>query len=100
MLHVWLLQIGQETMHAQTGVDLVTGLRSKVVTVFGRPKWDKIMGDIKEKHPGKRVGVFVCGPLARLRPAALPRILGIMALISARMLDSEQWRTACRTSLS
>ena len=30
--------------------------------VFGRPEWDKIFTGIKEKHPGKRVGVFVCGP--------------------------------------
>lgn len=58
-------QVGQEAMHAQTGVDLVTGQRSKVATVFGRPKWDKIFADIKERHPGKRVGVFVCGPKAR-----------------------------------
>ena len=52
-------------MHAQTGVDLVTGLHSKVATVFGRPKWDKIFKDIKVLHPGKRVGVFVCGPTVR-----------------------------------
>ena len=35
----------------------------QVATVFGRPKWDKIFTDIKQKHPGKRVGVFVCGPV-------------------------------------
>ena len=35
---------------------------TQVATVFGRPKWDKIFTDIKQKHPGKRVGVFVCGP--------------------------------------
>ncbi len=34
----------------------------QVATVFGRPDWDKIFTDIKEKHSGKRVGVFVCGP--------------------------------------
>ena len=35
----------------------------QVATVFGRPKWDKIFKDIKKDHPGKRVGVFVCGPV-------------------------------------
>ncbi len=35
---------------------------SQVATVFGRPKWEKIFTDIKQNHPGKRVGVFVCGP--------------------------------------
>ena len=37
----------------------------QVATVFGRPKWDKIFKDIKKNHPGKRVGVFVCGPVVR-----------------------------------
>ena len=87
LLHVRLLQIAQETLHAQTGVDVVTGVRSKVVTVFGRPKWGKILGDIKEKHPGKRVGVFVCGPLASLLPAVLPRVSALAALISIIVLD-------------
>ena len=105
--------MGHEAMFSQTGVDMITGLESKVrrvrrvltvlllpshvyitkyrllhalqwrtqvlrdhlsrcitsfvlvrqvATVFGRPKWDKIFTDIKKKHPGKRVGVFVCGP--------------------------------------
>ena len=56
------LQMAQEAMHEQTGVDLVTGMRSKLATVFGRPKWDEIFAGIKERHPEKRVGVFVCGP--------------------------------------
>ena len=30
--------------------------------MFGRPNWEKVFTDIKKKHPGKRVGVFVCGP--------------------------------------
>ncbi len=34
----------------------------QVATVFGRPNWEKIFTDIKKKHQGKRVGVFVCGP--------------------------------------
>ena len=33
--------------------------------MFGRPKWNKIFEDIKKNHPGKRVGVFVCGPVVR-----------------------------------
>ena len=45
----------------------------QVATVFGRPKWDKIFTDIKKKHPGKRVGVFVCGPVVScLRPWQMP----------------------------
>ena len=41
------------------------GCVAQVATVFGRPKWDKIFKDIKKDHPGKRVGVFVCGPVVR-----------------------------------
>ncbi len=41
------------------------GSVAQVATVFGRPKWDKIFKDIKKDHPGKRVGVFVCGPVVR-----------------------------------
>ena len=58
------VQMAQEAMHEQTGVDLVTGMRSKVATVFGRPKWNRILEGVKERHPGTRVGVFVCGPQA------------------------------------
>ena len=33
--------------------------------MFGRPDWNTIFTDIKKKHPGKRVGVFVCGKKVR-----------------------------------
>ena len=45
----------------------------QVATVFGRPKWDKIFTDIKKKHPGRRVGVFVCGPKVSFSHGALGR---------------------------
>ena len=35
---------------------------SRVVTLYGRPKWDHVFADIARAHPRKRIGVFVCGP--------------------------------------
>ena len=34
-----------------------------MVTEFGRPKWARELANIADAHPGKTVGVFVCGPL-------------------------------------
>ncbi len=35
---------------------------SRVATLYGRPKWDRIFAQVAAAHPRKRVGVFVCGP--------------------------------------
>ncbi|XP_076021981.1 NADPH oxidase 2 [Genypterus blacodes] len=43
--------------------DPITGLKQK--TLYGKPNWDKEFTTIGSKHPGTKVGVFLCGP-ARL----------------------------------
>ena len=40
--------------------DPFTGLLSR--TMLGRPKWDKVLGDIGQENPQENIGVFVCGP--------------------------------------
>jgi len=40
--------------------DSITGLCSH--TNFGRPRWGEIFDKIAEKHPQKKIGVFMCGP--------------------------------------
>jgi len=42
--------------------DQITGLQSP--TYFGRPNWDQIFQEKEQKHSGKTVGVFLCGPPA------------------------------------
>jgi respiratory burst oxidase len=61
-LHHVFVKLGQEALFKERGVDIVTGLKSKVVTEFGRPNWKKIMATVADQHPGQTVGVFVCGP--------------------------------------
>ena len=53
----------------QTAMDIEAGMpppqpqqSSRVVTLYGRPKWDHVFADIARAHPRKRIGVFVCGP--------------------------------------
>mmetsp|Transcript_19750 Transcript_19750/g.59654 ORF Transcript_19750/g.59654 Transcript_19750/m.59654 type:complete len:963 (-) Transcript_19750:862-3750(-) len=60
-LHYVLAKLGQDALHEQRGVDIVTGLQSKVVTEFGRPDWPKILAHIAAENPGQTVGVFFCG---------------------------------------
>ena len=55
-------QMGQEALHTQSGIDVVSGIRSRVVTSFGRPAWETVFAEVAAAHPGQRVGVFVCGP--------------------------------------
>ncbi|CAI2165112.1 14535_t:CDS:2 [Funneliformis geosporum] len=40
--------------------DTVTGLRSP--THYGRPNWDKIFSNMRDRYPASDVGVFFCGP--------------------------------------
>eukprot|EP01118_Nematostelium_gracile_P004441 TRINITY_DN1519_c0_g2_i1.p1 TRINITY_DN1519_c0_g2~~TRINITY_DN1519_c0_g2_i1.p1 ORF type:complete len:645 (-),score=197.43 TRINITY_DN1519_c0_g2_i1:46-1980(-) len=40
--------------------DQITGLQSP--TYFGRPNWDMIFAEKAERHKGRTVGVFFCGP--------------------------------------
>ncbi|RQM18263.1 hypothetical protein DD237_000030 [Peronospora effusa] len=54
----------QEFVHEQTGKDFVSGLKTKQLTHFGRPDWDKVFSNAKANHPGEEVRVFYCGPHA------------------------------------
>ncbi|KAF1775435.1 Riboflavin synthase-like beta-barrel [Phytophthora cactorum] len=56
------LKMFQEFVHEQTGKDFVSGMDTKQLTHFGRPDWDKIFAEARDKHPGEEVGVFCCGP--------------------------------------
>eukprot|EP01137_Pigoraptor_chileana_P024879 Opistho-2@93528 len=47
-------------MHNDAATDTITGLRAK--TLFGRPHWEKIFGDVADAHHGTDIGVFFCGP--------------------------------------
>lgn len=57
-----LLKIVQVSMHVSTGVDVMSGLRSHVLTHFGRPDWDSVFQRIQDKYPKETVGVFYSGP--------------------------------------
>lgn len=47
-------------LHEEDIYDAVTGLHQK--THYGRPNWDQILPNIANNHPGKKIGVFFCGP--------------------------------------
>lgn len=56
------LRMFQQFVHDQTGKDIVSGLKSRQLTHFGRPDWDRVFADAKNAHPGEEIGVFYCGP--------------------------------------
>ncbi|TMW60653.1 hypothetical protein Poli38472_000695 [Pythium oligandrum] len=58
------LKMFQQFVHEQTGQDIVSGLKSKALTHFGRPDWDNIFQEARNRHPGEEIGVFFCGPHA------------------------------------
>lgn len=58
------LKMFQQFVHEQTGRDIVSGLKSKTLTHFGRPDWDQVFRDARDKHRGEEIGVFFCGPHA------------------------------------
>ncbi|CAL8307920.1 unnamed protein product [Merluccius merluccius] len=55
-------------VHHEAENDPITGLKQK--TLYGKPNWDNEFTTIGAKHPGTKVGVFLCGP------AALGKALG------------------------
>ncbi|XP_027353467.1 respiratory burst oxidase homolog protein B-like [Abrus precatorius] len=55
-----LITMLQYLHYAKNGVDIVSGTRVK--THFARPNWRSVFKHAALKHPGKRVGVFYCGP--------------------------------------
>lgn len=62
-------QLGQEALWQTEQTDVVTGLRSRFVTEYGRPDFGAVMRDLAVRHraPGRRakIGVFVCGSPVR-----------------------------------
>ena len=60
-LAAMLFHVGAESSVEAFGEDVVSRLRN--VTRFGRPDFDQLFLEIKEKHPGQDVGVFFCGPV-------------------------------------
>ncbi|XP_031835083.2 NADPH oxidase [Nomia melanderi] len=53
------LQLAMDLLHAMEKRDLITGLKTR--TNAGRPNWDKVFKQLKDKKKGK-VTVFYCGP--------------------------------------
>nr|ABC72118.1 gp91phox [Siniperca chuatsi] len=47
-------------VHHEAENDPITGLKQK--TLYGKPNWDNEFTSIASKHPGTKVGVFLCGP--------------------------------------
>ncbi|CAJ0854803.1 1957_t:CDS:2 [Entrophospora sp. SA101] len=43
-----------------TTKDTITGLRA--LTHYGRPNWDKVFSNMRDKYPATDIGVFFCGP--------------------------------------
>ncbi|MDY6784107.1 MAG: EF-hand domain-containing protein [Cyanobacteriota bacterium] len=54
------LYMAMDLMHAQTQVDLISGLKSRTKT--GRPDWDADFRAIAAQHQSEKVDVFFCGP--------------------------------------
>ena len=42
-------QRGQEFKHKKDGIDIVTGIKSKVKTRFGHPDWKKELGRVSSR---------------------------------------------------
>lgn len=63
-----LLKLVQVSTHGSTGVDVMSGLKSRVLTHFGRPSWECVFKNVQAMHPKQTVGVFYSGPntLARI----------------------------------
>ena len=52
------LQLGQEVKHSSDGVDVVTGIKSRVKTRFGRPNWRKELTRVRTGACLREVIVF------------------------------------------
>eukprot|EP00245_Coleochaete_scutata_P007761 TRINITY_DN2350_c0_g1_i1.p1 TRINITY_DN2350_c0_g1~~TRINITY_DN2350_c0_g1_i1.p1 ORF type:complete len:297 (-),score=41.69 TRINITY_DN2350_c0_g1_i1:240-1130(-) len=57
-----MLKLGQSLAHAQSGIDPISGMRTRVATHFGRPNWNSILSKLEQTHQNERVGIFFCGP--------------------------------------
>ena len=56
-----LLDVGRKLSQANSGVDLVTGMRTRPCHL-GRPDWCAYFTNVEKAHPLAKVGVFYCGP--------------------------------------
>lgn len=45
---------------SKVGGDAISKLKSR--SFFGRPDWDKVFTEIRDKHINQKIGVFFCGP--------------------------------------
>lgn len=55
------LKMFQTFAHNLTGHDVLSGLKTKTRTHFGRTDWDVVFRRIIRLHPNENVGVFFCG---------------------------------------
>lgn len=55
------LKMIQTFVHHLTGHDVLSGLKTRSTTHFGRANWSEIFEDLVAKHPQSTVGVFFCG---------------------------------------
>jgi hypothetical protein len=54
------LELARDIMRASGKADLVTGLRTH--THFGHADWERMLGEIVNRHRPAKVDVFFCGP--------------------------------------
>ncbi len=59
-LQLMTLYVAMDLLHHQHQVDLITKLKNQIQA--GRPDWDDIFKQLKEKYPSEPVDVFYCGP--------------------------------------
>jgi len=57
-----LVTILQEGVHKYSKRCMISGIMGKFATHLGRPNWNGFFKPLAEKHPGKNIGVFYCGP--------------------------------------
>jgi predicted ferric reductase len=59
----WLLWWGLQMIRKKNGYDALTGMEHSSV-YWSRPHWETIFRQTASKFPGKKIGVFFCGPKA------------------------------------
>jgi len=58
-----LLRLAQKRKAQEGAGDVVSTLKTRAVTHFGRPNWDEVFTRVKKTHPEEHnIGVFYCGP--------------------------------------
>jgi predicted ferric reductase/Ca2+-binding EF-hand superfamily protein len=54
------LELARDVLHASGRSDMITGLRTH--THVGRPDWDRLLGEVAQRHGAAAVDLFFCGP--------------------------------------